>query len=77
MVEEAVERHPEVLECYTVSGGVDYLLRIVTADVQSYERFLRDKLTQIPSVAEVHSRIAITQVKYTTELPLPAGSASP
>ena len=68
--EEAVKRHPEVLECYTVSGGVDYLLRIVTEDVQSYERFLRDKLTQLPAVAEVHSRIAITQVKYSTELPL-------
>ena len=69
--EDAVKRHPEVVECYTVSGGVDYLLRIVTEDVQSYERFLRDKLTQLPSVAEVHSRIAITQVKYTTAVPLP------
>jgi len=38
--------------------------------VQSYERFLREKLTQLPAVAEVHSRIAITQVKYSTELPL-------
>jgi len=74
--EEAVKGHPEVLECYTVSGGVDYLLRIVTTDVQAYERFLRDKLTQIASVAEVHSRIAITQVKYSTELPLDEMQAS-
>ena len=68
--EEAVKQHPEVMECYTVSGGVDFLLRIVTENVQSYERFLRDRLTQLPAVAEVHSRIAITQVKYTTEVPL-------
>ena len=61
---------PEVLECHTVSGGVDYLLRVVTRDIHAYEAFLRDYLLQLPEVAEVHSRIAITQVKYTTALPL-------
>jgi Lrp/AsnC family transcriptional regulator len=70
--EEAVEKYPEVMECYTVSGGVDYLLRVVTRDVHSYELFLRNHLTQLPMVAEVHSRIAITQVKYTTAIPLDA-----
>jgi Lrp/AsnC family transcriptional regulator len=70
--EAAVKQFPEVMECYTVSGGVDFLLRIVTESVQSYEVFLRDHLTQLPAVAEVHSRIAITQVKYTTAVPLDA-----
>jgi Lrp/AsnC family transcriptional regulator len=68
--ESAVREFPEVMECYTVSGGVDFLLRIVTEDIHRYEEFLRDRLLQLPEVAEVHSRIAITQVKYTTELPL-------
>jgi Lrp/AsnC family transcriptional regulator len=68
--EQAIATCPEVMECYTVSGSVDFLLRVVTRDIHAYERFLRDYLTQLPSVAEVHSRFAITQVKYTTELPL-------
>ena len=68
--ESAVREFPEVLECYTVSGGVDFLLRVVTEDIHRYEEFLRDRLLQLPEVAEVHSRIAITQVKYTTSLPL-------
>ncbi len=68
--ESAIADSPEVLECYTVSGGVDYLLRVVTPDIHAYEAFLRDYLLQLPEVAEVHSRIAITQVKYTTALPL-------
>ena len=71
--EAAVRDYPEVLECYTVSGGVDFLLRVVTRDVHDYEAFLRDRLLQLPEVAEVHSRIAITQVKYTTALPIPEG----
>ncbi len=73
--EAAVREYPEVLECYTVTGEVDFILRILTRDMQSYERFLRDHLLQMPSVAEVHSTIALTQVKYTTEVPL--GLVSP
>jgi Lrp/AsnC family transcriptional regulator len=73
--EEAIRRHPEVLECYTVTGQVDFILRIVTRDTQSYERFLRDSLLQLPHIHEVHSTIALTQVKYTTEIPL--GLVSP
>ena len=69
--EAAVERYPEVMECYTVSGGQDYLLRVATRDIHAYEVFLREQLLQLPTVAEVHSRIAITQVKYTTAVPLP------
>jgi Lrp/AsnC family transcriptional regulator len=61
---------PEVVECYTVTGQVDFILRIVTRDIPSYERFLRDHLLQLPHVAEVHSTIALTQVKYTTAMPL-------
>ena len=68
--EAAIREYPEVLECYTVTGEVDFILRILTRDMQSYERFLRDHLLQMPTVAEVHSTIALTQVKYTTALPL-------
>ncbi|MCP3983264.1 MAG: Lrp/AsnC family transcriptional regulator [bacterium] len=68
--EAAVRNYPEVVECYTTSGGVDFLLRVVTRDMRDYEDFLRNHLLQMPAVQEVHSRIAITQVKYTTALPL-------
>ena len=68
--EDAIRDYPEVVECYTVTGEVDFILRVVTRDMQSYERFLRDHLLQLPHVAEVHSTIALTQVKYTTVIPL-------
>ena len=68
--EAAVKEYAQVMECYTVAGEVDFLLRVATHDMHSYERFLRDDLLQLPSVAEVHSLIAITQVKYTTAVPL-------
>lgn len=68
--ESAVREYPEVLECYTVTGETDFILRIVTRNIRSYEDFLRHHLLQLPTVAEVHSTIALTQVKYTTALPL-------
>jgi Lrp/AsnC family transcriptional regulator len=71
--EEAIRQFPEVVECYTVTGDVDYVLRILTQDTQSYERLLRDHLLQLPHVGEVHSTIALTQVKYTTQVPIEDG----
>jgi Lrp/AsnC family transcriptional regulator len=70
--EEAITLCPEVVECYTMSGEMDFLLRIVARDIEAYERFLRETLLQMPSVQEVHSHIALSQVKHTTMLPLTA-----
>jgi DNA-binding Lrp family transcriptional regulator len=68
--ENAVKNFDQVTECYTVSGGMDFLLRIVTTDMRSYEKFLREHILQLPAVTEAHSRFVVTQVKYTTALPL-------
>ena len=68
---EAIRGFPEVQECFTLMGEMDFLLRVVTRDVQSYERFFFDTLSQLPGVLEVHSNIAMSEIKSTTELPLP------
>lgn len=68
--ESAVLAFPEVTECYTVSGGMDFLLRVVTTSMRAYESFLREQVLRMPGVSEVHSRFVVTQVKYTTALPV-------
>ena len=67
---EAVQRYPEVQECFTLVGDMDFLVRIVTRDIQSYERFFFETLSQLPGVQEVHSNIAMSEMKSTTALPL-------
>ncbi|MCP4878661.1 MAG: Lrp/AsnC family transcriptional regulator [Gammaproteobacteria bacterium] len=68
--EERVRRYPEVVECYTVTGTADYFLKIITRDIKHYDRFLRRHLIQLPQVRDVNSNVAVTLIKYTTELPL-------
>ncbi|MCJ8341135.1 MAG: Lrp/AsnC family transcriptional regulator [Pseudomonadales bacterium] len=68
--EEAIVSFPEVLECWTISGGMDFTLRVVTKDIDSYEHFLRRKLLQLPHIKEAQSHFTMTEVKNTTELPL-------
>lgn len=69
--EDAIRRRPEVMECYLMTGDSDYLLRVVTADVAAYRRFLLDHLTRIPGVASIKSSFSLKQVIHRTQLPLP------
>jgi Lrp/AsnC family transcriptional regulator, cysteine-sensing transcriptional activator len=68
--EQAIVDHPEVTECYTMTGIWDYMLKIVTRDIRHYETFVRSTLTASPSIRELHSHMAVTEIKNTTELPL-------
>lgn len=68
--EEFIRDHQEVMECYSMSGEWDYLLRVVVADVASYERFLMRELLGQEAVATSASHFALNQVKYTTALPV-------
>jgi Lrp/AsnC family leucine-responsive transcriptional regulator len=55
-----------------MTGDFDYLLRVVVADVDELQRFILDRLTTLPSVANIKSSFALKQVKYKTSLPLKA-----
>ncbi len=66
----AVLKRPEVMECYLMTGEADYLLRVVVADLEAYERFIVDHLTKVPGIANIKSSFALKQVAYRTELPL-------
>ncbi|HSG61792.1 MAG TPA: Lrp/AsnC family transcriptional regulator [Pseudomonadales bacterium] len=68
--ERDIQRFPEVVECYTMAGNWDYMLKIVALGIRQYEVFVREKLLQLDHVGEVHSHIAVTEIKNTTELPL-------
>jgi Lrp/AsnC family transcriptional regulator len=67
---DAVRGYPEVLDCYVLMGSVDFLLRIVAKDINAYERFFFERLSQVPGVQEITSSIALSEIKHTTVLPI-------
>jgi Lrp/AsnC family transcriptional regulator len=68
--EQAVRSHREILECYTLMGETDFLLRIVCRDIKAYEAFFLDHLSRFPGVQSVNSSITLAVIKETTALPL-------
>jgi DNA-binding Lrp family transcriptional regulator len=68
--EEAIAKLPEVVECHFVSGGFDYLLKIIVPDMDTYHKFHQLKLSTIPGVSLINSYFVMSEVKNTTEIPL-------
>jgi len=66
---QAVIDIPEVMECFLVAGGFDYLLKLRVADMADYRSLLSDKLTAIPGVLQTHTYVVIETIKETTRLP--------
>lgn len=67
--EEDVQKLDEVVECYLMTGSRDYMLRVVSQSLKTYEAFVRDKLTTISGIAGIESSFAFGQVKRNTVLP--------
>ncbi len=65
-----IQSREEIVECYSMSGEWDYLLRIAVKDVADYDRFVMRGVLAHPSVANAASNFALRQVKYTTEIPV-------
>ncbi len=68
---ETVTAMPEVMEFYRMAGDVDYMLRVVVADMSAYDRFYKQLIDTIP-LKNVTSRFAMERIKSTTAFPVPA-----
>ena len=67
---DTVSAMPEVMEFYRMAGDVDYMLRVVVADMQSYDAFYKRLIAAAP-LKNVTSRFAMEKIKSTTLLPIP------
>ena len=65
----AIEQLPEVIECYRMSGEIDYLLKVVVPDIEAYDEFYL-RLIELVDLYDVRSSFAMERMKHTTALPL-------
>jgi Lrp/AsnC family transcriptional regulator len=68
--ERSAQSRPEIVECFSMSGEADFLLRIVMPGIAAYEAFLKKVLLHMPGVGSVKSSFALKCVKFTTVLPV-------
>jgi hypothetical protein len=67
---EAVAAMPEIIQCHMLMGDIDFLLLAVTRDLASYRKLLRERLSILPGVRGIDSRVVVEEMKNTTELPI-------
>ena len=65
-----VRELPEVLECNRVSGTFDYLLKIVSRDMDTYNHFYQEQLSIIPGTLHISSFFVMSEIKNSTVVPL-------
>ena len=69
-IEAEIRAFPQILECYSVSGEDDYLLKVVAHDLKSLSNFLTDRLMQVPGIDDVRSMICLEEIKLASPLPV-------
>ena len=65
-----VEITPEILECYSIIGERDVMMKIIAPSMDWYQNFIFKTLMKMPGVVDVQSVIAVAEMKYTTEIPV-------
>ncbi|VAW33832.1 hypothetical protein MNBD_GAMMA01-2086 [hydrothermal vent metagenome] len=68
--DNAIAKWSEVQECHATSGNSDYLLKIVTVNMQTYNQFMYEKLLKLTAIRSVNTSFSMMQKKISTELPL-------
>jgi Lrp/AsnC family leucine-responsive transcriptional regulator len=67
----AMLAHDEVMECHMVAGGFDYLLKVRVTDMESYRRFLGDRIAALRGVQQTHTYFVMEEVKSTHRIIVP------
>jgi len=61
---------PEILECHTVFGEMDIVMKILAQSLEWYQKFIFDTILKLPGVQDIQSTVTLVELKSTTEIPL-------
>ncbi len=66
---DAITGLEEVMECHHITGGADFLLKVMTRDIPAYEDFILHRLTDLPGVQHLKTLVVLSTLKKETKLP--------
>lgn len=67
--EDAIARHPNVLECHHVAGDYDFLLKVMARNVDELRRMLLERLSVLPGVGRIHTMLVLATQKHVLDVP--------
>lgn len=65
-----VEVTPEIMECHTVFGESDILLKVLATSLPWYQNFIFNVILKLPGVQDIHSTVTLSELKYETAIPV-------
>ena len=68
--EKKVDKVSEVMQCYMVSGDIDFMLVVQVSDMKVYHQFVRKVLTNDPNIRNFRSMFAMNRSKFRTDIDL-------
>jgi Lrp/AsnC family transcriptional regulator len=66
----AIRSIAEIAECHRMGGDVDYMLKVIVADIAGYDRVYKQLITKVPGLGEVSALFSMERIKYTTKIEL-------
>ena len=67
----AIRSIPEIAECHRIGGDIDYMLKVIVADIAGYDRVYKELIARVPGLAEVSALFSMERIKYTTKIEPP------
>ena len=68
----AIRSIPEIAECHRMGGDIDYMLKVIVADIAGYDRIYKQLIAKVPGLADVSALFSMERIKYTTKIEPPA-----
>ncbi|MGC1523455.1 MAG: Lrp/AsnC family transcriptional regulator [Steroidobacteraceae bacterium] len=69
----AIRSIAEIAECHRMGGDIDYMLKVIVADIAEYDRVYKELITKVPGLADVSALFSMERIKYTTKIEPPHG----
>lgn len=67
----AIRSIAEIAECHRMGGDVDYMLKVIVADIAGYDRVYKELIAKVPGLADVSALFSMERIKYTTKIEPP------
>ncbi len=68
---EKVNEIAEIIECHHITGTGDFLLKVISKDIASYQKLMLEKINEIEEVANTQTMVILSTFKESKTLPIP------